>query len=58
MPDNKKIVGPEDQQRINVNQPYEVRDWAKRLGVTEEKIREAVKKVGDRVVDVKRHLGK
>lgn len=58
MPDNKKIPGPEDRERINVNQPYEVRDWAKKFDVTPDRIRDSVKRVGDRVKDVKRDLGK
>ena len=34
--------------RINVNQDYELRDWAKKFGVTPEQLREAVQAVGDR----------
>ena len=45
-------VGP----RIDVNQDWEVHDWAHKLGVSEEESRAAVKAVGDKAVDVERHL--
>lgn len=44
--------------RINVNEPYELRRWCAHFGVTEQQLRDAVKKVGPMVADVKRHLGK
>ena len=44
------------QQRLNVNEEYELMDWTERFGVSAEKIREAVRMVGDRVSDVVRYL--
>jgi Protein of unknown function (DUF3606) len=58
MPDKKSEVGKPDDSRINVNQDYELRDWSKKLGVTPEKLKEAVKKVGPMVKDVRKELGK
>jgi hypothetical protein len=58
MPDKKSEVGKPDDSRINVNQEYELRDWSKKLGVTPEKLKEAVKKVGPMVKDVRKELGK
>ena len=58
MPDDKTKTGPADRDRINVNEPYELAYWSKELGVTPDKIKEAVKKVGVMVKDVKKHLGK
>jgi len=58
MPDNKDKTGREDDLRINVNQDYELRDWSKKLGVTPEKLKESVRKVGPMVKDVKKDLGK
>lgn len=58
MPDNLKIRHPEDGEKININQSWEVRDWAAKLNVTEEELKKAVRKVGHMVKDVKRHLGK
>ena len=48
MSDDLKNRGGSDRSRINLNQDYERRDWAKNLGVTEDELREAVEKVGDR----------
>ncbi len=58
MSDDKSKPGGQDRKRINVDEDYEVRDWSKRLGVSAEKLRAAVKVVGDRVDDVERHLKK
>lgn len=58
MADDLKNTGKGDDIRINVNQDHEVAYWTKTLGVTEAKLREAVKEVGVLVKDVKRYLGK
>ena len=58
MSDDRSKTGKPDRDRINVAEPYELRDWAKQLGVTEAKIREGVAKVGPMVADVKKYLGK
>ena len=58
MADDKTNSGGQDRARINVNEDYELRDWSQRLGVTPEKLKEAVKKVGPIAHDVKRELGK
>ena len=56
MADDKSMRGGQDRTRINVNEDYEVRDWAKKLDATAEQIRDAVKAVGDRAADVEMHL--
>jgi hypothetical protein len=58
MSDDKSKPGGQDRKRINVDEDYEVRDWSKRLGVSADQLRAAVKAVGDRVDDVERHLKK
>jgi len=58
MSDDKANRGPADAQRINVNEDYEVRYWTKALGVSEEKLRETVKRVGVMAKDVRTALGK
>ena len=58
MSDNKAIRGPADAQRINVNEDYEVLYWTTELEVTEEKLRETVKRVGVMAADVRKALGK
>lgn len=58
MSDDKSKAGKADRDRINVDEPYELRDWAKHFHVSEEKIKEAVKAVGPMVKDVQKHLAK
>jgi hypothetical protein len=58
MPDDKDKTGKPDRDRINVNEPYELRDWSKELGVTPDALKDAVREVGPMVDDVKRKLGK
>jgi hypothetical protein len=45
-----------DRSRININQDFERRSWAKSLGVTEEELKEAVHNVGDRADKVREYL--
>jgi hypothetical protein len=58
MSDDKTNRGPADRDRINVNEDYEVRYWTKELGVSEDALREAVKRVGVMSDDVRRELGR
>ncbi len=58
MSDDKKNTGSPDRDRINVNEDYEVQYWTKELGVSAEKLREAVKAVGPTSAAVRKHLGK
>ncbi|RZZ86971.1 DUF3606 domain-containing protein [Pseudoxanthomonas winnipegensis] len=58
MSDDKKNTGSPDRDRINVNEDYEVQYWTKALGVSAEKLREAVKAVGPTSAAVREHLGK
>jgi Protein of unknown function (DUF3606) len=58
MSDNLKIRQPQDPKKININETWEVSYWTKALGVTEQKLREAVKAVGPMVVDVRKWLAK
>ncbi len=57
MPDDLTRRKPEDPTKINVNQSWEIEYWTKKLGVTEQQLRTAVKAVGPLVKDVKRYLG-
>jgi hypothetical protein len=54
--DDKTKRQPQDGQRINVNEDYELRDWSKKLNTTPEKLKEAVKQVGPMADKVKEHL--
>ncbi len=57
MSDDKTKTGGQDRQRINVHEDYELRDWAKSLNTTPERIKEAVQAVGDRAENVREYLG-
>jgi hypothetical protein len=56
MSDDKTKPGGQDRKRINVNEDYELRDWAEKLHVTKDELKAAVKKVGDRASAVMEHF--
>lgn len=58
MSDDRTQRGKQDRERINVNQQYEVRDWAAKLGVPPGVVRQAVKAVGDKARDVEQYIGR
>ena len=58
MSDNLKDRGPADRSRINVNEDYEARYWAKHFGVSEERLRELVQQHGVSVAAVERALSR
>lgn len=58
MSDDLTNRGPQDRARINVNEAHELRYWTKELGVSEQRLKEAVKSVGVSVEAVKEHLKK
>ena len=47
MPGSTLTRGGQDRTRIKVKQPYELREWADRFGVSPQQVREAVRTVGD-----------
>ena len=56
MGDDTTNRGARDRARIDLNQDHERRDWAKRLGVTEDDLKLAVHNVGDRADKVREYL--
>ena len=56
MSDDKSQSHGQDRQRINVHQDYELRDWAKSLNTTPERLKEAVQAGGDRAEKVREYL--
>ena len=58
MPDDPDKRGQQDSSRINIHEDYEIAYWTQKWHVTPEQLRECVKRVGVRVVDVKKCLGK
>ena len=56
MSDDKSQTGAHDRKRISLSEDYEVRDWSQKFGVSEDRLREAVGKVGNMADDVEREL--
>jgi hypothetical protein len=56
--DNKTKVGSPDKDRINVNEAYELRDWADKFGVSHAKLKAAVEAVGTSAKKVEAYLKK
>jgi hypothetical protein len=56
MADDPKKAHGQDRERINVNQEYELRGWARSLNTTPERVKEAVQAVGDRADKVREYL--
>ena len=56
MEDTSSERGQRDRDRIDVNQDQNCRYWGEKLGVSSDKIKDAVKKVGPVAKDVERHL--
>jgi hypothetical protein len=54
--DDKSKSGGQDRTRISLGEPYEVRDWSEKFGVSEDRLRAAVAKVGNMADDVEREL--
>ena len=49
---------PEDTQKININQRWELDFWSKKLGVPEERLEQVVKIVGPSVAKVQEYLAR
>lgn len=58
MTDSSQNRGEPDRSRINVNQEHEVRYWTKELGVSEERLRQAVKEEGTSAEKVREFLAR
>ena len=56
MGDDTKNTGSPDRDRISLSEDYEVRDWARSLGISEEELRGAVKAVGNSADKVREYL--
>ena len=56
MSDDKTKTGGQDRTRISISEDYEVRDWAKKFGVTADELKAAVKAVGNEAMAVEAHL--
>ena len=56
MADNTTKTRPQDAQRVNIHEDYEVAYWTKRFRTTPEKLKAAVQKVGVMADDVEAEL--
>ena len=56
MADHLKQTGKLDDQRINIEQDHELIYWSEKLGVSRDRVREAVAKVGPMSKAVDQHL--
>ena len=54
--DNLKNRGEPDRSKINMSEPHEVKYWSHHLGVTPEKLQQAVDKVGNSAAAVRKEL--
>lgn len=54
--DNKSKTGNPDRDLINTSENYEVEYWSNKFGVTPERLKSAVKAVGNSVTAVKDYL--
>ena len=57
MSDNTSKTGL-DRQRVSLEEDYEVRDWMKSFGCTEEQLRAAVRAVGHSAEKVREYVSK
>jgi len=58
MSDDKTNRGSQDRSRINLSEGYEVRYWTDALGISEERLRQLVGKVGNSAEKVRAELKK
>lgn len=58
MSDDLSKRRPQDATKINVHEDWELEYWSKELGVSKDRLREAVKAVGTSAAAVRRYLGK
>jgi hypothetical protein len=56
MSDDKANRGSPDRDRIDMNDPDEVRNWTESLGVSREELQRAVQAAGDRADRVREYL--
>jgi hypothetical protein len=58
MSDDKSKRGSPDRDRIDLNDPDEVRNWTKSLGVSKEELEQAVRAAGNSADKVREHLAR
>ncbi|MDQ3052053.1 MAG: DUF3606 domain-containing protein [Bacteroidota bacterium] len=53
-----KSKGPQDRSRISLSEKWEVNYWTESFGISKEELEQAVAKVGNSVVKVRKLLNK
>jgi hypothetical protein len=56
MSDDLSKKGMQDRTRINTNEDYELRYWSEKFGVSQDRLKAAVQKVGNSVSAVEKEL--
>jgi hypothetical protein len=56
MSDDRSKRGTQDRTRINTNEDHELRYWSEKFGVSQERLKQAVHKVGNSVSAVEKEL--
>ena len=56
MSDDLSKKGMQDRTRINTSEDYEVRYWSEKFGVSQDRLKAAVQKVGNSVSAVEKEL--
>lgn len=49
-------LGSVEEERVSLAEPVQVRNWASRLGISPERLRELVAQVGPRLCDLQQRL--
>ena len=57
MADDRAKRGKPDRSKINMSEDYEVKYWARQLGVTRAELERTVDKVGNAAAAVRKELG-
>ena len=58
MSDDTKKRGEPDRSRISIEQDHELRYWTQTLGVTKDRLQEAIRRVGNSPDKVRDYLGR
>ena len=58
MSDDKNNRGGQDRSRVSTSEDYELDYWTKKFGVSRDRLREAVKQVGNSAAAVEEYLNK
>jgi hypothetical protein len=56
MSDDRSKKGMQDRTRINTSEDYELRYWSEKFGVSQDRLKAAVQKVGNSVSAVEKEL--